>query len=91
MKNLELTDGGYAVKVFEVETDDKAMLHVVAATPTDEVTLIYHRSVDGQTFTAHPETLTFTGFVHEPLYGLKRGEWMKITSNKVLSKAEIMW
>lgn len=91
MKNLDLIDGGYAVKAFEVETDDKAMLHVVAATSTDVVTLTYHRSVDGQTFTAHPETLTFTGFVHEPLYGLKRGEHMKITSNKVLSKAEIMW
>lgn len=91
MDTLELKDNGLTVKAFQIKYDATSMLHIVASNPTDEVTLTFHRSTDAQTFTAHPETLKFTGFVHEPLYGLKQGEWLKITANHALSNAQIMW
>lgn len=98
MENLTIIDGGYTIKAFEVKRNPEAreeqsipMLHIVAKNPNDEVTITYHRSIDAQTFTPHPEPTVFTGFVHEPLYGLKIGEYIKITSNKELSLAEIKW
>lgn len=96
MEKLTIIDGGYTIKLFEIKANPEAgepipMLHIVAENPNDVVTITYHRSTDGQTFTPHQETTTFTGYVHEPLYGLKVGEYLKITSNKVLSIAEIKW
>ena len=97
MENLTLIDGGYTVKAFEVTTpngkdvEPMPMLYIETANPSETATLTFHRSTDGQTFSAHPETMEVTGFRHEVLYGLKKGEFVKITSNKQLSNPKIMW
>ncbi len=93
MEELTLQNGGMTVAAFEVKDFTRfPEIHVRVAAAGQTTTLTFYRSTDAQTWTQHPETLTFDEQDrHEPLYGLKPGEWVKITSNKMLSNAKIRW
>lgn len=93
MQDLTLLDGGLTIKPFQItnDTDQVPMLYVETSDKSAEATLTFYRSTDSQTFTPHPETKKFTGYLHETLYGLKKYEFLKITSNIALLNPKIMW
>lgn len=89
MENLQIGADGKSVKPFQIKhSKDFPMLYLEAS---GEATITFHRSVDGVTFTEQPTTVTFTNYLHEALYDLKFGEFIKVTSDVNITNAKIMW
>lgn len=89
MDNLQIEADGKSIRPFQIRhSKDFPMLYLEAS---GEATITFHRSIDGVTFTPHKKTVTFTNYLHEPLYDLKVGEFVKITSDANLYNPKIMW
>lgn len=89
MVNLQISDDGMSVKPFQIK-EHQSFPQVYLETK-GEATIQYHRSVDGVTFSPVPETPTFNRYLHDSLYGVKVGEFVKITANATLLNAKIVW
>lgn len=89
MVDLQISQDGMAVKPFQVR--EHQSLPQVYLETKGEASIQYHRSIDGVTFSPVPETVTFDKHLHDSLYGVKVGEFIKITSNAPLLNAKIVW
>lgn len=89
MVDLQINSDGMSVKPFQIKQHNSFPQVYLEA--RGEATIQYHRSIDGVTFSPVPETVTFNKYVHDSLYGVKVGEFIKITSNVQLLNAKIVW
>lgn len=89
MADLQINTDGMSVKPFQVkECNSFPQVYLEAR---GEATVQYHRSIDGSSFSPVPETVTFNKYLHDALYGVKVGEFIKITSSVQLLNAKIVW
>lgn len=89
MVDLQISADGMSVNPFQIK--EHQSFPQVYLESKGEATIQYHRSIDGVTFSPVPETVTFNKYVHDSLYGVKVGEFIKITSNVQLLNAKIVW
>lgn len=89
MVELQLSQDAMSVKPFQIKEHQSFPEVYIEAAGERKIT--YHRSTDGVTFTPIPETITFIDYLHDPLYGVRVGEYVKITANAPLSNVKIMW
>lgn len=89
MANLQINADGMSVKPFQIK-EHQSFPQVYLETE-GEATVQYHRSIDGVTFSPVPEKTTFNQYLHDSLYGVKVGEFLKITSDSPLLNAKIVW
>lgn len=89
MVDLQISADGMSVNPFQIK--EHQSFPQVYLESKGEATIQYHRSVDGVTFSPVPEMTTFNQYLHDSLYGVKVGEFVKITSNATLLNAKIVW
>ena len=89
MADLQISQDGLSVKPFQIK--EHQSFPQVYLEAEGGATVQYHRSVDGITFTPIQETVNFNKHLHDPLYGVKVGEFIKITSSTPLLNAKIIW
>jgi len=89
MADLQISADGKSVNPFQIK-EHNSFPQVYLETQ-GLTTIQYHRSTDGVTFTPVPEMVTFQSYLHDPLYGVKVGEFVKITSDVSILNAKIYW